>query len=372
MNKEEILNEIILSINTLLKEYRYAFSKEEFGQIKRIELTLKKEGIKNYQELVNLNMTLKPFFSRVWMQEITNFDDFTNGDNFKFVVTVPTKQSETYDKTKKEIISASLITSKHMGTFNRVNYALVCDINPENILAISSKDTHAITTKNNEYPDYFLSSITSSGSKVFHKTYVNAFKFPEQIEIDLVKENVKNNGDFILETYKNIYSDITLDAKKTTFKGVILFEPYTELDKSEADALAEKYSIPVKIIFKKDYYAKLSIHDAALDKHFYDLTDLETIIFILKHLDKVRDEYSNLIFENTFAVINIKDESTNLKMAINRELNLVSLYLPNDYRYITLDYSAGFDNLKFSVDNALVSEAEFKNILKFNKDNKVR
>ena len=59
-------------------------------------------------------------------------------------------------------------------------------------------------------------------------------------------------------------------------------------------------------------------------------------------------------------------------MAINRELNLVSLYLPNDYRYITLDYSAGFDNLKFSVDNALVSEAEFKNILKFNKDNKVR
>ena len=209
MNKEEILNEIILSINTLLKEYRGLFSKEEFIQIKRIELSLKKEGFKSYQELVNLNMTLKPFFSKVWMQEITNFEDFTNGDNFKFVVTTPTKQSTTYDKERKEIISASLITNKHMGTFNRVNYALVCDINPENILAISSKDTHALTTKDNEYPNYFLSSITSTGSKVFHKNYVNAFKFPEQIEIDLVKENVKNNGDFILETYKNIYSDFS-------------------------------------------------------------------------------------------------------------------------------------------------------------------
>ena len=38
MNKEEILNEIIISINTLLKEYRSFFSKEEFFQIKRTEL----------------------------------------------------------------------------------------------------------------------------------------------------------------------------------------------------------------------------------------------------------------------------------------------------------------------------------------------
>ena len=356
--KEEIVN----SIENLLKNYRDLYTKEEYIFLKKVSLSCQRENF-DYEKIREITFQIRPFFTRVWQQELTDFNNYNVGDKFKFVITCPTKDAKDYDIKRKSILSCSLITDKHMGTFNHLNYGLVCDVNENNLIATSSYDVHSVLIKNNNAPAYYYISSLKNGYKIFSEKYVNPLKLPNQIEMDLIKENIKVNGDFIKERFKNVYSDITLDATETNFLGVVLFEPYTERDYNEAYELSQKYSLNVKIIPKDLYYKKISISKENEEAHYYDITALETLIFIIEHSDDISKEYSNLIIENGFSLINIKEESGIGKLSINRELALVNIYLKDDLHYYKIDYSNGFKYLQFFIDNVLVSKEEFRDSL---------
>ena len=355
---EEIAKDLIKNIQILLKNYRSLLNKEEYIKIKKIEFDLIHNSLS--LELEDINKQLRPFFGRVWDHELTNFDDFQVGGNFKFVITVPTVDSSFYDKSNKDIISSSLITNKHMGTFNRKNYGLVCNVDASNFLISSSFDIHGVCPKENDYPGYIHLATTADGHKVFGKKAFNTLKLPTEIEMELIKQNIKENGDFILEDYKNIYSDITLDAKSTNFLGVILFEPYNEYEQKEAEALAQKYNVELKIIPKKLYYNKLSLASEKENKHYYDLTNIDTILFIAEHVEDISHEFSNLIIENTYSIINIKEETNKEKISINKNLNIINIYITNDMDYFKIDFSMGKDSLVFILNDELITKNEFQ------------
>ncbi len=363
MLEQNIVKQIKDNIDYLVKQYRRLFTKEEFFILKKAALEIQKEPL-TLEKLEEYNQKLLPYFARAWALELTDFSSFQIGAKFKFVITCPTVHAEDFKTVNRDFYSASLVTSKHMTTFNKINYGLVCSVDANNLLAVSQDDSHSVISQSSEKINgYYYAATTKSGQKIYTKKALNSLKLPHQIEMEMIKENIKINGDFIINRFKTIYSDITLDSATTKFLGVILFEPYTEFDYKEACTLAQLFHLDLKIIPKALYYEKLSITKISENKHYYNITDLDTILFLLSHLDDLKNEYSNLIFESFYDLVNIKDENNLGKISINRKLNVASIYLPNDNRYFKIDYSGGLNYCLFFIDNVEVSMETFKNEL---------
>ncbi len=374
MEYSRIANEINESVTNLINQYRHLFTLDEYMTIKRLQLSLKKQVFNSFEELKREENKFLPYFARVWHHELTNLDEFHIGDNFSFIITCPTTSTEKNNFLRRSFISASLITDKHMGTFNKINYGILCSIDETNLLAISERDSHTITSVDHDdiAKKYFYTATTQEGDKLYSKRYTFSLRLPNEIETDMVKENILQNGDFIIQDKKAVYSDITLDTKTTKKLGVLLFEPFSERDYKEAHALAHKFNLKVSIIPKKMYFEKVSINKSRGQKHLYDISDIDTIEFILEHIEKIGHEYSNLIVNYFNYFVSIKDENQVDKLIINRQLEKVEIYLNGDNRFFQIDYANGHGNYLYSIDHVKVSRDEFQaELLALNPQNRI-
>ena len=258
----KLVSEMLVNINDLLNSYRNLFTKEEYMAIKKIYFELKKSSISSIEELKNFEDRLIGYFGRAWNYYLSDFSTFKNGDDFRFVITCPTVYASDYDLKDRAFLSTSLVTNKHMGTFNRINYGIVCSVDESNLLVVSSKDVNVVGKK---LDGYYLAS-THGEENLYSREYVNNLQLPLEIENEMIKDNIVFNGDFIIDPNKNIYSDVSLNPKTTKFLGVILFKPYSEKDYKEASSLASKYNLILKIVDKDFYYDKISSIKYSKDK----------------------------------------------------------------------------------------------------------
>ena len=373
MEYQDILNEINESVNNLLKQYKKSFTKEEYLFMKKLQIQSKKNNFTSYEELKKYETNFRPFFARIWKLELTNPDNFEVGNDFKFVITCPTVAASKFSLKNKCFVSASLITEKHLGTFNKINYGLICNVDEDNLISASADDSHTIyESSSDELYDkkYFYTAATQSGHKLYNKKYVSSLKLPNQIALDMVKKNIVENGDYIIQKNKQVYSDITLDSQTTNFLGVILLEPYTQHDYEEAQLLAFKFNLKIHIIPTALYHDKISISRFVQKQHIYDINDLNTIEYILKHYSDLMKEYSNLMFNYIGDNIVIKDSNGMGKLYINPSLQEMMIIINDDIRYFKICYNNS--NYFYKIDSEFVDrnifEAELKSSKKANAD----
>lgn len=374
MEYQDILKEINESVNNLLKQYKQLFTKEEVLFMKKLQFQAKKHNFTSYEEIKNYEIHFRPFFARVWALELTDPNDFKVGNNFKFVITCPTVAASKFSLDNKHFVSASLITEKHLGTFNKINYGLICNVDENNLMSISADDSNTICESSSDdfhSKKYFYTATTQSGRKLYNKKYINSLKLPNQIGLEMVKKNIVENGDFIVQKNKQVYSDITLDPHSTKFLGVVLFEPYTQHDYEEAHVLAEKFNLKIYSIPTDLYHDKISIAHVVKEQHIYNISDLNTIEYILKHYTDLMQEYSNLMFNYIGDSIIIKDSNGIGKLSINTSLQDMIIIINDDTRYFKIDFSKNLDNNYFyQIDSDLVDRKTFETELKSSmKDN---
>ena len=375
MEYQDILNKINESVNNLLKQYKQFFTKDEILFMKKLQFQQKNNNFTSYEELKKYEINFLPFFARIWKLELTNPNEFKVGNNFKFVITCPTVAASKFSLKNKHFISASLITEKHLGTFNKINYGLICNVDENNLMSVSADDSHTIYESSSDdiySKKYFYTATTQAGRKLYNKKYINSLKLPNQIVLDMIKKNIVENGDFIIQKNKQVYSDITLDPQATNFLGIILLEPYTQHDYEECQVLAEKYNLKIHIIPTTLYHDRISNSRFVKEQHIYDINDLNTVEYILKHYSDLMSEYSNLMFNYIGDNIIIKDSNGFGKLSINPRLQEMIIIINNDSRYFKIDFSNDLENYLYQIDSDLVDrkifEAELKSSVKSNTD----
>ncbi len=362
-NMDDIIINIIQSINILLRQCRFILTKDDYITLKKIQLELKKITNYSYKDIRDIENKILPYFAKVWQTNLTNVNEYQEGMDFHFVVTSPTTSIAKYDFKNKEFISASYITDKHMGTFNKINYGLICDINKDNLLSIFPSDSNTLCDNNqgNISKKYFYTNTTTNGSKLYSKSYVSPLYLPNEIENLMIKENILANKDVIIQPNKSVYSDLTLDAQKTKMLGVFLLKPCSKSDEENANLLAEKFKLPMLTISKDIYLAKYSIIKKGNHKQYYDLQNLDTIEFLIKNYEACLNIYSNLIINIINDYVSLKDENGKIKITINKKTNKASIYLDNNNQYYEIDFN-NTDNTYY-IDNIKVTKKEFTEAL---------
>ncbi len=362
MSYEEIQQEIVRSIQNLMKIYAQFLTEKELLFLQKKQILIKKQQFSSYQELKEIEQELMPYFARIWHNELTNPTQFKAGESFKFLIHCPTVYASKIDARENNIISASLITDKHMGTFNKINYGLICSCNEENLLSISARDNHALVALKSEKvaQQYYYAGSINNDVNLYTKEYIMSLKFPNQIENELILENIKCNGDLYLADNKNVYSDISLRSESTHFLGVVLFEPASEKEKIEATNLAQKFNLTCIHIPINTYFLKNSIkrHE---EKHIYNIMDINTLFYILKHLEQLKVEYNNLIISEIQNQIYLKSDLNKDYVVYDIDKNIAILCPSNDTRLFKIE---NLSNPVFSVDNSIIySQNKFQEYL---------
>ncbi len=372
MNYQPIIINIKENIDNLLNQYRSLFTRSEYIEIKKIYFQLEQKVFSSYEELKNFENKLRPYFAKVWQYELTPVDDFKLGEPFKFVIICPTRKIDDTIFSNYHFFSASLITDKHMGTFNKIPYGIICNVDENNFISASSTDSHTVYAESdsNISNQYFYTSTLSNGKKIYNKKYVSCTLLPRQIEMDLIKQNLKENKDFISQKIKTVYSDITLDVKNTNMLGVVLFDSATLEEKKEAEKLAHLFHLKIIVIPIQTYYNQLTISSRQTLKHIYNIENLDTIEYIIKNIDYLENEYSNLIFQHYLDLISIKSDDNLSKLVVHDHLSYVEIFKQNDSRYFKLDYSGQHLGIfHYYIDNIEIQRDEFQLQLMSNNKN---
>ena len=324
---DKIQQELINSINEFIMQYRKSLSSEELLTLKKHTLELRKGNFKTYREYKEKEIEIQKIINKVWEREVTDFDSYDEKSKFKFVVACPTVPADQYEES--DVISASLITDRHLGTFENIRYGFVCSVSSDNILGICKEDMHPVLLDrpNEDIERQYFYLNTVNGNDVYSKTYVNSLQTPRTIETQMMTANIRTNGNILVRDHI-VYSNVLLDAKKTKKLGVFLIEPCEEHAKKEAQKLAKRFKLKVKTISLQHYYELAGLIPKGKDetKKHYDIKDIDTLIFIVNNLMELAKENNNLIIDFTSKIARVKDEDTTMYFyynGVNKSINLV-------------------------------------------------
>ncbi len=354
MDYQKIKLEIIENLQTLLKLYSSLLSPQELIMLKKKQILIKRQEFNSYKELKQVEIELLPYFARVWQVELTNLDNFREGESFKFLLHCPTVLTDKMEKRLDNIISTSLITDKHFGTFNNIHYGLICSCNANNLMAINEDDSHAMVAREDEViaQSYFYAGMVDDAKQLYTKKYVMSLKFPNQIENKMILENMKYNGSLYSTQGKDVYCDISLRSKDTDFLAVAILDMATEKERLEAEKLATKFNLKCIEIPSKLYAEKYEIKKEK-NKQIYDLLDLDSVYYILHHLEQLKEEYSNLIISQLENKIYIKSDVSKDYVIYDIYANNVIICPQNDTRLFKVQ-----DFMTFYIDDKVIHSKE--------------
>ena len=272
--------QIVSRINEFLANNRRLISKNEFLEIKRKLFYLSKNEIYNLQTMKEYENEFLKYFTKVWQKELNAFESYNGIENFKFLVTCPTVRAEKFEF--KPVISSSLLTNQHLGTFNKIPIAIVLEIEEESILGIGKKDMHSLAVDKNEVVDSYYYLNSTKTKKIYTKEPIMSLHTPKQIEISMIQENLAQNGAIAIRGEHSVYSDILLDGTKAKMTGIIIMEPCTKEWIEEAQKYANKLNLPIKKINTSYYYSKLGINSSEIKSgrgyNIYDICFLESVL----------------------------------------------------------------------------------------------
>lgn len=259
MNPQLKIN-MIARINEFINLYRNEFDKEEFLEMKKNLILLSRTDIYSKQALKEYENSFLKYYAKIWKKSLSDFDTYKGTEDFKFLVTCPTIKAERFQK--KPILSCSLITNQHIGTFNKIPIGIVLEIEEDSILEISSKDMHSLIVRQNEIVHSYSYLNSTMETKIYTKTDIMSLKTPKEIEIESIQENIKQNGNILILGEHSVYSDILLNGEKVKLKGIVILEPCEQAWLEEAEKLADKLNLQIKKINYQYYYSKIGINSA--------------------------------------------------------------------------------------------------------------
>lgn len=259
MNPQLKIN-MIARINEFINLYRNEFDKEEFLEMKKNLILLSRTDIYSKQALKEYENSFLKYYAKIWKKSLSDFDTYKGTEDFKFLVTCPTIKAERFQK--KPILSCSLITNQHIGTFNKIPIGIVLEIEEDSILGISSKDMHSLIVRQNEIVHSYSYLNSTTETKIYTKTDIMSLKTPKEIEIESIQENIKQNGNILILGEHSVYSDILLNGEKVKLKGIVILEPCEQAWLEEAEKLADKLNLQIKKINYQYYYSKIGINSA--------------------------------------------------------------------------------------------------------------
>lgn len=359
MKKDGLIEQIINNINNFLRQYRHLLSKQDFNDIKEKVLDLAKSNINSYKELKDIENWFLKYYSKIWKSKLSSFDKFDGLDDFRFIVTSPTVSAEKYDM--KSTVSATLITNKHMGTFNKIPIGIVLDIREDSILGISENDMNSIVVDKNDVVAsyYYLNSLANK--KIYSKKRVMSLMTPEQIEMSLIYENVRTNGNILLQGIFPVYSDILLNNENIKMSGIIVIEPCDKEWLIQAEKLSSKFGLKIKKINIEHYYQKFGIINSKTMMKEYDLYDLNLIEKIPDRIHFINSYNSNIYVEQIGKNYCVRENETDDYILYIPEKQEAEIIIKGDSRLIKICFNG--IKISYYIDDNQVNGNEIQQIL---------
>lgn len=351
-------DEVLRNIRKFIEANRNIFSREDYFAIKRRIHSVLRDN-PSYEELKRLENSFLKYVSLLWKNSLSSFKDYDGKSDFSFLVTVPTVSSQLFEV--KDLISASLITSKHLGTFNKIPVCVCLEIIDDAILGISSKDMHSVVDNSGAYSGEYYYMNDYDNDMIFTKFQVDSLLSPKEVESMLIKENISVNGNILYLGEKSVYSDILLKGKMVKVSGILVLSNANSYWINESRVLADKFNVPIKVIDCMHYYEAVGLTHNEGNRIEYHLYDIALIEAILKQKFHVTNGDSNLTSDRVGNKTIIRSmDSPNYLMA-DFDRNEMNIILKEDYRDIRMHYDG--ENVTYSVDNSYVSRNEMECLL---------
>lgn len=179
---------------------------------------------------------------QIWNKELTNFDIYTNGDNYNFLVYATRNNADSVIERvlrNNAVIHTSYITNEHTITYQDRDYGLVYGINEENLLFISDSDNMTVDE------EIWLDNFQFSLDKYFF------FRGNHIIGVSQLEHIIARTylPDQLLS--KN-YNEVVLANNEYTIpRAVFVFEDAKEFGREESKKLAEKLKLKLLILQRK-------------------------------------------------------------------------------------------------------------------------
>lgn len=364
MNPQLKIN-MIARINEFINLYRNEFDKEEFLEMKKNLILLSRTDIYSKQALKEYENSFLKYYAKIWKKSLSDFDTYKGTEDFKFLVTCPTIKAERFQK--KPILSCSLITNQHIGTFNKIPIGIVLEIEEDSILGISSKDMHSLIVRQNEIVHSYSYLNSTTETKIYTKTDIMSLKTPKEIEIESIQENIKQNGNILILGEHSVYSDILLNGEKVKLKGIVILEPCEQAWLEEAEKLADKLNLQIKKINYQYYYSKIGINSAKTNLgggySIYDLCFLESILKGTSNINESEDFLVQQVGKNFY----IRSYEENDYCIYSPNEQKIDVIIKNDDSLITITFDGNrisyyFEQKEINKEsmNAILLEAKFE------------
>lgn len=356
---------LIERINEFINLYRNDFTQREILEMKKILIHLSRTEVYSTQALKEYENSFLKYYAKIWKKSLSDFDTYRGKEDFKFLVTCPTVKAERFQK--KSILSCSLITNQHLGTFNKIPIGIVVEIEEDSILGISNQDMHSLAVKQNEIVNSYFYLNSTAENKIYTKTDIMSLKTPKEIEIESVQENIKQNGNILVLGKHSVYSDILLNGEKVKLKGIVVLEPCDQVWIEEAEKLAAKFNLQIKKINYQYYYSKIGINSAKTNLgggySIYDLCLLESILKGTSNINESEDFLVQQVGKNYY----IRSYEENDYCIYNPNEQKIDVIIKNDDSLITITFDGNrisyyFDQKEISKEsmNAILLEAKFE------------
>ena len=219
--------------------------------------------------LFELEDKLSLLFCYFWKKQLTSFNDFINGEDFRIVGTVnplynlPGGKNYRVDNYHNSYLSASLYSNNTISPFNNGRAIVVCEVNENNFLGCSPID---IATRESNRSSIYTIGNTSDG-KLIDSGYSMSKDTCYKILVPSILERLRLELDINLNgriLFNGGVNEVILDKTTTNFKGIILVN-------SGLDCLLDEYvnyrftthsslQLPIKCLNKVLY-----------QKRFYDI-----------------------------------------------------------------------------------------------------
>lgn len=361
----QLKTDLIARINEFMSLYRNEFTKEEFLEMKKNLILLSRTDVYSKQALKEYENIFLKYYAKIWKKSLSDFSTYKGTEDFKFLITCPTVKAKNFQM--KPILSCSLITNQHLGTFNKIPIGIVVEIEEDSILGISSKDMHSLAVKPNEIVNSYFYLNSTAKNKIYTKTDVMSLKTPKEIEIESIQENIKQNGNILILGKHPVYSDIVLNGEKVKLKGIVVLEPCEQVWLEEAQKLASKFNLPIQKINYQHYYSKIGINSAKTNLgggySIYDLCLLEAILKGTSNINESEDFLVQQVGKNFY----IRSYEENDYCIYSPNEQKIDVIIKNDDSLITITFDGNrisyyFDQKEINKEsmNAILLEAKFE------------
>lgn len=222
------------------------------------------EELNAFQRWENM---IKEFAVRIWQEQLTNPQQYQEGQSFKFVAHCLTKGTNFLqgEITAPPHLSASLLTERHLGTYGKRNYGFIYPVLFENLLLISKDDlySNSFAMEAPEVGFFYYEHIGEHQILMFSELNSSKTITPEQIELECIRKTLEVNQELLNYDNRSIYNEILLHNNEYSSPLAVFCivngDRHYNSDFTQAQRLAKELKLDLLVIDKALYRERLDL-----------------------------------------------------------------------------------------------------------------